>query len=262
LPNLIKRAYNKFYTFPRFKIRKKKSFEDFLNKLNFDINDYFEISNEIINEEKFNSLINKEFANAGLDITFPLDNISWPYFLYYLLRKKKPEIIVETGVWYGISTLLILSALNKNEKGFLYSIDLPAYFETGGYTDENPYLEENKRTSSLPPEKAPGFIVPEYLKDKWKLILGDTKSQLPVLFDELKSVDIFLHDSLHSYENMIFEFELSKKHLKKGGYILSDNIDWHSAFYDFCKNHKLGCNTYLSYYESPKLKHNFGAICI
>ena len=47
--------------------------------------------------------------------------------LYFLIRKTKPLIVVETGVAAGWTSLAILRALNKNRKGFLYSSDFP-YF--------------------------------------------------------------------------------------------------------------------------------------
>ncbi|MCX6165091.1 MAG: class I SAM-dependent methyltransferase, partial [Ignavibacteriae bacterium] len=210
--DLAKRIYYKYYLNTIFEKERKNSFKKFLYNLSLDYKDYLEISEEIINDKVFNASINKEFKETGIDISFPIDNICWPYFLYYLIRKKKPEIVVETGVWYGISTSVILKALNENKKGFLYSIDLPAYFEDGGYTDENPYLSEEERTSSLPPSRSPGFIVSDYLKDRWKLILGDSKIHLPILLEQLGKIDIFLHDSLHSYENMTFEFNIARKH--------------------------------------------------
>jgi hypothetical protein len=260
--NILIRAYNKFYLRSKFQRERNKSFGLFLREFDYDIEDYDEIVEEIINDKEFNESVNKEFTEAGVSSRFPYYKISWPYFTYYLIRKTKPEKIVETGVWYGVSSSIILNALNRNEKGNLYSIDLPAYFETGGYTDENPYLEEKDRTSSLPPGRNPGFIIPEYLKKRWKLILGDSKIFLPKTFEELNNVDIFLHDSLHSYDNMIFEFDLASKYVRSGGFILSDNIDWHNAFYDFCKKQKLIYKTFLAYFESKRLKHNFGAIRI
>ena len=45
--------------------------------------------------------------------------------LYFLIRELKPEKIIETGVHRGVSSLFILQALEDNEKGELYSIDLP-----------------------------------------------------------------------------------------------------------------------------------------
>lgn len=258
--NIIRRFFYKFYVNPKFNREREKSFFDFLKKFDFEIEEYYSITEEIVNDSIFNEFVNKEFLKAGLNASYPFDKICWPYFIYFLIRKMKPEIVVETGVWYGVSSSIILNALYRNEKGMLYSIDLPAYFETGGYTDENPYLDVEKRTSSLPPKKKPGFIIPDYLKKRWKLILGDSKIYLPNLFEDLKEVDIFLHDSLHSYENMMFEFNLASKYVKKNGFIFSDNIDWHDAFDDFCSKNNLYHKTFLAYLETPKLNHNFGAI--
>jgi len=257
---IISRIYNKLYLNKKFEKERKRTFEQFMVKFGFDIEEYYRIADEIYRDSKFNESVNKSFSESGLNSFFPFDKISWPYFIYFLIRSIKPEKIVETGVWYGVSSSIILNALDRNGKGMLHSIDLPAYFETGGYTDENPYLDESKRTSSLPRGKNPGFIVPEYLKGKWNLILGDSKIHLQKLFEEIKNADIFLHDSLHSYDNMIFEFETALKFVNTGGFILSDNIDWHTAFKDFTDKHNLFSETFLAYYESRKLKHNFGAI--
>lgn len=55
-------------------------------------------------------------------IDYSIDNQSG-MFLYALCKIIQPEIIVETGVAYGLSSLYILQALHENEKGMLYSID-------------------------------------------------------------------------------------------------------------------------------------------
>lgn len=47
--------------------------------------------------------------------------------LYFLVRKFMPNIVVETGVAAGWSSLAILRALKKNKNGKLYSSDFP-YF--------------------------------------------------------------------------------------------------------------------------------------
>lgn len=220
--------------------------------------DFHKITKEILEHKDFNSFINNEFESANLKNRFPNSKYGWDVFLYYFIRKTKPAQIIETGCWYGSSTSLILAAIQENNYGKLYTIDFPAYPETGGYHDENPYLSEEERKVSLPYGKEPGFIVPTFLKDNWELILGTSKEELPKLLIKLGKIDMFLHDSLHSYENMMFEFNTAWKYLNKGRYAFSDNINWHTAFYDFCKNKQY--YTYLAYYESPKLKHNFGAI--
>ena len=44
-------------------------------------------------------------------------------FLYILCKLAKPELIVETGVAYGLSSMYILQAFEENKKGSLHSID-------------------------------------------------------------------------------------------------------------------------------------------
>lgn len=46
-------------------------------------------------------------------------------------------------------------------------------------------------------------------------------------------MDVFLHDSEHTYENMMFEFKSVWPKLRATGLLLSDNIDWNSAFWEF-----------------------------
>ena len=111
-----------------------------------------------------------------------------------------------------MSSFFILSALNENQKGNLYSIDLP---EVG-----MPRLYG----------KEPGWIVDDTLRKRWTLIYGKTEVKLQPLLNELKHLDIFLHDSEHSYANMRFEFSLALKYMKKGSLLLSDDVRSNSAF--------------------------------
>jgi len=211
----LKRVYEKFYISPVYSFRHKKTHEKLLNHFGYELIDYHKIIDETKNDKVFQTSVNQSLAECNLRPSFPLDPLGWPATIYYFIRKTKPSMIVETGVWYGFSTSMILLALQKNNYGRLVSIDLPAYFETGGYRDENPYLSEDKRRVSLPEGKNPGFIVPEYLKQRWKMVLGDAKIELPKVFIDVKDIDIFLHDSLHSYQNMTLEFETALKKLNK-----------------------------------------------
>jgi predicted O-methyltransferase YrrM len=231
------------------------------NLLNeYDKNEYIQITDELIRDKNLLSEVNKELRDANEWPKPGFDRHSWGSVIYYLIRKFQPKVVVETGVFYGNSSYHILKALQENNKGSLYSIDLPAYKEKGGYYDENPYKNEEERNASLPEGKEAGFLVPEYLKNRWELILGDAKNELPKLFKKLDSIDMFLHDSLHSYENMVFEFDLALQKLKNEGFIFSDNIDWNNAFDDFVSQNHLNNYKYLAYYETNKLNYNFGAI--
>ena len=47
------------------------------------------------------------------------------------------------------------------------------------------------------------------------------------------SIDIFFHDSLHTFEHMYFEYKTAWPHLSEAGILLSDDIYWSSAFHRF-----------------------------
>ncbi|NNM84029.1 class I SAM-dependent methyltransferase [Candidatus Parcubacteria bacterium] len=153
--------------------------------------------------------------------------------LYTLVRMQKPEVVVETGVASGRSSATILSALAENGKGRLYSIDLPKF-----YTGEAPVhftTEEGNQElrGFVPKGKQPGWLIPDALRSRWELILGDSNAELPKLFARLPTVDMFYHDGDHSYGTMRFEFDEVWKRLSPGGLLLSDDIDWNSAWKEF-----------------------------
>jgi hypothetical protein len=98
---------------------------------------------------------------------------------YAAVRAFQPEMVVETGVANGVSSAYLLLALQLNGKGTLYSIELgdPRYFPSG---------------------KTPGWVVPEWLKARWKMLIGDSRVLLPELLVKLGAMDVFIHDSLHT----------------------------------------------------------------
>lgn len=140
-------------------------------------------------------------------------------FLYFIVRCAQPEVMVETGVAHGVSSWTILNALHRNGKGKLYSIDLPNQ-------DLRSYNPENIRQGS-------GWVVPDLLRQRWELRLGPSQELLPKLIAELGSIDIFFHDSDHSYENMLFEFRAVYQAVKKNGLILSDDVHKNTSFTEF-----------------------------
>jgi len=155
------------------------------------------------------------------------------YILYVLIKMIKPEVVVETGVASGRSSMAVLLALKENQKGRLYSIDLPLFYE-----GENPetYIthEGNQEFKGFVPQgKQPGWLIPDDLRERWELILGDSNQELPKLFERFAKVDLFYHDSDHSYETMIFEFRKAWPLIPEGGFLLSDDIKWNNSFEDF-----------------------------
>jgi predicted O-methyltransferase YrrM len=84
-----------------------------------------------------------------------------------------------------------------------------------------------------PIEKQSGWIIPKSLKGKWELLLGRTSDRLSELLCKVGPVDVFFHDSEHSYENMYWEFRTLWPSLRKGGILMAHNIDVNNAFPDF-----------------------------
>lgn len=160
-----------------------------------------------------------------------LHAVAW----YLVMRAVKPEKVVETGVYMGWSSALILRAMEINGRGELFSVDMPATKDRPFYDpDAKGILVEHK----LGDESEVGALVPRRLHSHWKLMLCRSKEGLPRLLEELRRVEVFIHDSDHSYENMIWEFETALPRVRCDGYILSDNIDWNFAFGDFAGRHK------------------------
>lgn len=187
----VKRIKEKYFTIPEYEKKHITSFKRLLIDLNYDFKNFISISDEFMEFSALHNFINQKFNEIEVNISYPPERYSWPVLLYFLIRKTRPKKVVETGCWYGNSSVCILAALNKNGGGKLFTIDLPAYFETGGYYDENPYLSEGKRISSLPKGIVPGFIVPEFLRDSWNLIFGSTSEKLSPLLEELGKIDLF-----------------------------------------------------------------------
>lgn len=156
-------------------------------------------------------------------------------FLYITCRLLKPSAVVETGVGAGLSSTFILQALSDNRNGNLYSIDLPqAMYITkkGRKIDDSAWIPEKFKKS--------GWLVPQRLRNRWELLIGKSKETLLPLLRRLKCIDLFFHDSEHTYENMFWEYKAAWSCITKGGVLASHDVDWNDAFTDFSKtvNHK------------------------
>jgi len=150
---------------------------------------------------------------------------------YSFLRHLKPEVVVETGVFDGEHSAAMLLALHENEKGTLVSIDLPAVKPITNST--NRYDEV-----CLPPGCEPGWAIPDYLRDRFKLVQGDSRHLLPKVLEEYPQIDVFLHDSLHTYDHMMFEYTTAWSALSDGGFLVSHDIFSNRAFHKFYRQHK------------------------
>jgi len=142
--------------------------------------------------------------------------------LYFLVRKYRPNVVIETGVAAGWSTKTISDALDKNGTGELYSSDFP-YFRI-----ENP-------------EKYIGVLVSDEQKDKWKLdTRGDTlalPSFLSVIGDA--KVNLFHYDSDKSYSGRSFAIDLIEPRFSRDAIFVVDDIQDNLHFRDYVRTRKL-----------------------
>jgi Methyltransferase domain len=148
-------------------------------------------------------------------------------YLYAVFRHLRPEVAVETGVANGFSTAFALLALHENGTGRLHSIDLPR--EVGRDYEPGTFYEGEGR-AGIPSGSEPGWLIPPELKERWTLLLGRSQEELPPLLDRLGTIDSFMHDSEHSFDCMWFEFNEAWPHLRKGGVLLSDDVNSTEAF--------------------------------
>ena len=124
----------------------------------------------------------------------------------------RAQQVVETGVARGITTRTILDALERSGEGKLWSIDLPPLHR-----------------SDLDVEI--GFVVPPERRDRWTLIEGSSRRKLPSLLERLGTVDLFVHDSLHSERNIRFELEHVWPFVRPGGAVVVDDVHMNAGFH-------------------------------
>ncbi|PYK09095.1 MAG: hypothetical protein DME65_12820 [Verrucomicrobia bacterium] len=135
--------------------------------------------------------------------------------LYALTRWLRPKAIVESGGYIGMSSAFILRALadEKLTGSKLYSIELSQECELGTL------IPEELRPAS-------GGFVP--MRGKVEDFLK--RNAIPT------SLDMFLHDSSHSYRHMLWEFRQFWPRLRDGGLLLSHDVQMNAAFPEFVTN--------------------------
>jgi hypothetical protein len=118
---------------------------------------------------------------------------------YALVRVVKPRLTVETGIYQGLGSLMLLRALERNAQegveGRLISIDH---------------------------DPDSGWLVPERLRDRWTPVVGDIEADLE---DALagEQVDIFIHESDHNQALQRLEFATALVHSSNELYVIDSS---------------------------------------
>src|SRR5262245_5983696 len=164
-------------------------------------------ANEIRASEFMGEMIHRRDAYGSEGVMGALDCAT----LYALTRWLRPAVVVESGGFIGMSSAFILKALadEKVQTPKLYSIELSEDCGQGALIPE-----ELRSLGGFVPMRG---RIEDFLK-------GD---QLP------RSIDMFLHDSSHSYQHMLWEFRQFWPRLRDGGLLVSHDVQMNAAFPEF-----------------------------
>ncbi len=162
-------------------------------------------------EERTRRLLESIRAEDAFSRRWAADSL-FARLCYLACRLLEPDTVVETGVAYGVSSAYVLTALRENGRGTLHSVDLP------------PLRRGYKRYW--------GVAVPDGLREGWHLHRGSSRRVLPDLLRKTGTVDLFVHDSLHTRRNMRREFGAIWPNLRPGGLVLADDVERNPAFAD------------------------------
>jgi hypothetical protein len=134
------------------------------------------------------------------------------------VRHLRPTAVVETGVARGITSRIVLEALDRNDHGRLWSVDLPHPFDHS-IRDET------------------GAAVTDALLPRWNYVEGSSQRRLPQVIHDVRRVEVFIHDSLHTAKNTRFEMNHVADVMPQGGVMLVDDISTHDGFATFTRDH-------------------------
>jgi predicted O-methyltransferase YrrM len=121
---------------------------------------------------------------------------------YALVRSLKPRHVVETGTDRGLGTLVLASALIRNGLGAVTTIDT------------------NPDSGDL-------------IVDPWDRVISRRVGDSIEILSELKNIDLFIHDSDHSYGHEMNEFVAISQNLTDQSMVLSDNSQSETALLDW-----------------------------
>lgn len=141
--------------------------------------------------------------NSGMNLGKNYDcEIGLASFLYSFIISTSPEVVIETGIANGITTNVIMRALEQTG-GSLHSFDI------------------DSRTSNV----YSGFGKWEFhlLKENYERDLAEQVLQI-------HQPSLWVHDSNHGFKWQAFEYSLAHKTLDLGGVLVSDDIDSSTAW--------------------------------
>ena len=145
-------------------------------------------------------------------------DVSLCHAVWCTVMHAQPGVVIETGVAHGVTSRIVLEALRQNDRGHLWSIDLP-----------HP-LNHQLHTQT-------GAAVTDDCRARWSYLPGSSRQRLPALVTDVGHVELFIHDSLHTARNTLFELDQAASVMPPGGIMLVDDIRMHNGFTTFARRH-------------------------
>jgi len=136
---------------------------------------------------------------------------------YAIVRAAEPDHVVESGTHLGLGSCIIAAALLRNGHGRLTTIDIDP---DAGYLIGEPWASSIDRR------------------------IGNSLD----ILGTLRNLDMFVHDSLHTYDYETRELTAVEPNLRANGIILSDNAHDSSALSDWAERSD---HHYLFFKEQP-----------
>ena len=135
--------------------------------------------------------------------------------LWCVVRHTGAERLVETGVARGVSSRILLVALDPKPGGGLWSVDLP--------------LLSDEWADLL------GTAITPDLRERWTYVRGPSKRVLPRLLRRIGPIDVFVQDSRGTTGTAGFEFRAAWRALRPGGVLIANSVERSPAFSRFAE---------------------------
>ena len=164
----------------------------------------------------------QQMAASGLTVGKGHDaDANLAHVVWCAIRHMEPQRVLETGVARGVTSALVLGAMaqSNGEVGRLWSIDLPPMMSG--------WHEQSK------------LLVDEAAWPNWTYIRGSSRRTMTSTCASIGSIDIFIHDSLHTPQTMKYELNKAWPYIRAGGLLISDDVEGNSAFVDFVEARRI-----------------------
>lgn len=191
------------------------------------------IHDAVVQPERLRQIYEENRSGDLLDLMVAYKRDAYHHlgFLYGFVRRlaelmPPPLMLVETGVQEGNSAAIMLLGLaDSGVPGRLWSVDkADAVYKVGSLG----IVADDRKGPTI----GTGEMVPERLRGRWSLAIGDAKDVLADVLDDAGPLALFHHDSLHTPEHMAFEFGAAWPRLRPGGVLAADDALWTRALDD------------------------------